>query len=76
MKKRLRHMRSLRAVPVLAALVLSGGALIGATVAAADTAVETTTPFTFGGTNPARAKPSRVAGACISWSAGASPRAG
>ncbi len=40
-----------RAVPVLAALVLSGGALIGATVATADPAVATTTPFTFNGTN-------------------------
>ena len=40
-----------RAVPVLTALVLGGGALIGATVAMADPAVATTAPFTFNGTN-------------------------
>jgi len=40
-----------RAVPVLTALVLGGGALIGAAGAAADTAFTTTTPFSFTGTN-------------------------
>src|SRR5207302_8729559 len=40
-----------RAVPVLVALMLGGGALIGATVAAADTAFTTTPPFPFPGTN-------------------------
>src|SRR5712691_2514475 len=44
-------LRSSRAVFVLAALVLAAGALIGAARATADPAVETTTPFTFSGTN-------------------------
>ncbi len=51
MKKRLRHVRSLRTVFFLAALVLGGGALIGATGATAGPAVMTTAPFNFSGTN-------------------------
>ena len=41
-----------RAGSVLAALVLGGCALIVATGATAGSAFSTTTPFTFGGTNP------------------------
>jgi len=56
MKKRLRRMRSLRAVFVFAALVLGGGALIGATGATAGPAAPTTAPIFFDGTNPCTAE--------------------
>src|SRR5437773_561521 len=41
-----------RAGFVFAALIIGGGALIGAPGATADPGVSTTTPFTFSGTNP------------------------
>jgi hypothetical protein len=52
MTVRLRHLGFPRAGFVLAALVLGGCALIGATGATAATAFSTTTPFNFSGTNP------------------------
>src|SRR5438034_3417037 len=48
----LRRMGFLLADFFVAALVLGGGALIGATGATAGPAVSTTTPFTYGDTNP------------------------
>jgi hypothetical protein len=56
MAVRLRRMGFPRAGFFLAALVLGGCALIGATGATAGPGVSTTTPFTFIGTNPCTAE--------------------
>jgi hypothetical protein len=58
-----RRPRYRRAALVLAIVAVGGSALIGAQVAAAATAVETVTPFTFGAMNPCTGEPFSGTGA-------------